>query len=399
MSEFSLDAEFPQATRGDWLKRVDAVLKGGDFAARLVSTTCDELRIEPLYGQAHGPRAARPGPSPWTVFQRADHPDPARANAQALDDLSNGVTGLALVTAHAHGARGFGLDPGQLARVLLNVELHAIALRADGAGSIPLADLIARRPIDPERMKIGFSALSAEDAVSLNAQGFAGPLMEADGRVWHEKGASDAQELGATLADGVARLRSLDRLNDGHLARAVGVTLAAHQDMFPALAKFRAMRLLWQRVLGAAGLPEAPLKLHAETSWRMMSSLDPHTNILRATAAVFGASLGGADSICVLPFSLTQGLPNGFARRVARNVQSVLLEESNLWRVADPASGAGYVEDLSQSLCDKAWTVFQKAEAGEWPRPDPSATASLPVIGTSAYRLPTEYPAEVEAQR
>jgi hypothetical protein len=82
---------------------------------------------------------------------------------------------------------------------------------------------------------------------------------------------------------------------------------------------------------------------------------------------------------------------------VARNVQAVLLEESNLWRVADPASGAGYVEDLTQALCDKAWTVFQKAEAGDWPRPDNSTTIGLPVIGTSAYRLPTEYPAEVEA--
>ena len=108
-------------------------------------------------------------------------------------------------------------------------------------------------------------------------------------------------------------------------------------DRHSSIAKFRAMRLMWRRVLDAAGLPDAPLKLHAETSWRMMAVKDPHTNILRATAAVFGAGLGGADSITVLPFSLAQGLPNAFARRVARNVQNVLAEESNLWRVADPA--------------------------------------------------------------
>ena len=172
---------------------------------------------------------------------------------------------------------------------------------------------------------------------------------------------------------------------------------AANQDMFATLAKFRAIRLLWRRVLDAAGLPDAPLRLHAETSFRMAAELDPHTNILRATAAVFGAGLAGADSICVLPHSIAQGLPNAFARRVARNVQTVLLEESNLWRVADPASGAGYVEALTSALCEKAWSVFQKAEAGQWPEPDPAASHGLPMIGTTAYKLAAERAADVEA--
>lgn len=221
--------------------------------------------------------------------------------------------------------------------------------------------------------------------------------MGADGRTWHEQGATEAQELGAVLADAVARMRSMDDLNDAVLTRSVSVTLAANQDMFACLAKFRAMRLLWARVLEASGLPQAPLKLHAETSWRMMAKLDPHTNIIRATAAVFGAALGGADSICVLPFSLSQGLPNGFARRVARNVQTVLAEEANLWRVADPASGAGYIETLTQALCETAWEVFQHADSGSWPKPEPSSLEGLPLIGTSAYRLKTEHAAEVEA--
>jgi methylmalonyl-CoA mutase len=227
--------------------------------------------------------------------------------------------------------------------------------------------------------------------------GYAGPYMEADGRSWHEQGATEAQELGATLATAVATLRSLEGLNDVHLSRAVGVTLAATQDMFATLAKFRAMRLMWRRVLQAAGLPDAPLRLHAETSWRMMAVKDPHTNILRATAAVFGAGLGGADSVTVLPFPLAQGLPNEFSRRVARNVQNVLLAESNLWRVADPASGAGYVESYTQGLCEKAWAVFQNAESGDWPVLDPASAQSLPVIGTTAYLLEQEYAPETEA--
>jgi len=397
MTELSLAAEFAGATRADWMKRVEAVLKDASFAEKLVTTTADGIRLEPLYGQVAGPRAARPAQDPWTLFQRVDHPDASKANAQALDDLGNGATGLVLVARGAASARGFGIDPSRLSRVLQDVHLHAVSLRIEGDGSMALADLIAGQPIDPERTHISFDLRDAAAASELAKRDFAGPYMQADGRLWHEKGATDGQELGATLAKAVAMMRKLDALNDHYLVRAVGVTLAASQDMFATLAKFRAMRLLWQRVLDAAGLPAAPLRLHAETGWRMMANLDPHTNILRATAAIFGAALGGADSITVLPLSLAQGLPNAFARRVARNVQTVLMEEANLWRVADPASGSGYVETLTSGLCEKAWAIFQQAEAGTWPVPDPSKAQGLPLIGTASYRLQTEHAAEVGA--
>lgn len=397
MGDLKLASEFPVASRADWMKRVEAVLKGASFAEKLVHRTADGIVLEPIYGQQPGPRAARAAQVPWTLFQRADHPDAARANEIALDDLNNGATGLVLVTGEFATARGFGIDANRLARVLQGVHLHAIALRIEGGVSMALADLIATQPIAPERLNVSFALTSPADAAELARRGYAGPYMEADGRSWHEKGATDAQELGATLATAVATLRRLDTLNDVHLVRAVGITLAANQDMFATLAKFRAMRLMWRRVLDAAGLPDAPLRLHAETSWRMMAVKDPHTNILRATAAVFGAGLGGADSITVLPFSLAQGLPNAFARRVARNVQTVLAEESNLWRVADPALGAGYIESYTEALSEKAWAVFQAAEAGDWPVPDPASTTSLPIIGTTAYPLSHEYAPETEA--
>jgi methylmalonyl-CoA mutase len=250
--------------------------------------------------------------------------------------------------------------------------------------------LVAKQPIDPERLDISFGLDDAGLVKELASQGFRGPFAEADGRVWHEKGATEAQELGAVLAMAAGFLRKTE-------AKHIGVTLAADQDMFLSLAKFRAMRLLWNRVLEASGIAWSPLRLHGETSWPMMATLDPHTNILRACAAVFGAGLGGACSISVLPFSITQGLPNSFARRVARNVQAVLLEESNLWRVADPASGSGYVETLTEELCEKAWSVFQLAERGQWPVPDAGNQRSRPIVGTNAYGLAKEYAAQVEA--
>ena len=397
MSDLRLAADFPALGRNDWMKRVEAVLKGASFEEKLMRTTADGIRLEPLYGQQAGPRAARAQQVPWTVFQRVDHPDAARANELALDDLSNGTTGLVLVARDAATARGYGIDPARLARVLQGVHLHAVALKVEGGASLALAELIAAQPIDPERLHVSFALTSPADAAELARLGYAGPYMEADGRAWHEQGATEAEELGATLATAVATMRALDGLNDVHLPRAVGITLAATQDMFATLAKFRAMRLMWRRVLQVSGLPDAPLRLHAESSWRMMAVKDPHTNILRATAAVFGAGLGGADSITVLPFSLAQGLPNAFSRRVARNVQTVLAEESNLWRVADPASGAGFIETYTQKLCEKAWAVFQNAEAGDWPVPNAASAAGLPVIGTTAYPLKAEYAPETEA--
>ncbi|MBI2720416.1 MAG: hypothetical protein HY245_10035 [Rhizobiales bacterium] len=391
MTDLPLAAEFPPASRDQWLARVEAVLKGAVFEERLVSHTADGIRIEPLYGQIAGPRAARAVVAPWSVHQRVDHPDPAKANDQALDDLSHGATGLTLVIRGTPAARGFGIDAKDMARVLDGVALHAISLRLEGDGTTALAGCVANQPIDPSRLDISFGLSDAGPVPALAAQGFTGPFIEADGRALHERGATEAQELGAVLAMATGYLRKAS-------PAAVGATLAANQDMFATLAKFRAMRLLWARVLQASGLPQSPIRIHAETSFRMMARLDPHTNILRAGTAVFGAALGGADSIGVLPFSLAQGLPNGFARRVARNVQTVLSEESNLWRVADPASGAGYVEHLTTALCEKAWAIFQKAEGGEWPEPDPDRAEGLSVIGTGAYRLPAEYRAEVEAR-
>ena len=382
---------FPKVTREDWLQRVDAVLKGAAFAESLMSMTADGIAIEPLYGEMQGPRAWRGEARPWIVSQRIDHNDPAAANAQALDDLENGATGLALIFHGAASGHGYGLhehDEATIARALADIRLDCIALRLEPGPhgrrvAKALSALIANQPIDPERLDLDFGmdpigAMAARGDLAaawpeiagrvlstvtgLRAQNFVGPFMRADGRIWQEGGATVAEELGFTLATAVAHLRALETLSGPDLARAIGVTLAADEDMFVGLAKFRAMRLLWARILDASGLPDAPLKLHGETSWRMMTAKDPHTNILRTTAAVFGAGLGGADSIAVLPFSAAQGLPNAFARRVARNCQNILIAESHLWRVADPAAGAGYVESLTQGLCERAWKEFQAIE-------------------------------------
>jgi methylmalonyl-CoA mutase len=112
-----------------------------------------------------------------------------------------------------------------------------------------------------------------------------------------------------------------------------------------------------------------PAFVGAETAWRMMTTRDPWVNLLRTTIATFAAGLGGADAITVLPFTAARGLPDRFARRLARNTQFILLEESNLAKVADPAAGSGAIEQLTRQLCAVAWSLFQDIEkqGGIWP--------------------------------
>jgi methylmalonyl-CoA mutase len=435
MTVFTSASPFSRATEADWLRRVSEALKGADFESRLVSRTAEGIRIDPLYAGGSGPGIGR-RPQPWSVLQRVDHVEPDRANQQALDDLAHGVTGLVICVAGAPSARGFGLPDAErvtLAGALQGVALHAVALRLDAGPSgrsaaTGLAALVRNSSVNPELLDISFGMdpagvlaqrgrlteswderlrLVASTTRDLAAD-FRGPFLACDGRVWHDGGAAASEEIGAILATGAAYLRALESLGDGVMARGIGVILAADQDMFLSLAKFRAMRTAWTSMFESCGLTPQ-LSIAAETSWRMMTAFDPHTNILRASAAVFGAGLGGADSIAVLPFSLAQGLPNSFARRIARNIQTVLLEESNLWRVGDPASGSGYVEHLTRSLCEAGWSFFQDierqggiADALEtgWlqQRLAQSRRAGMPeqIIGTTLHRLEVEHRAEID---
>jgi methylmalonyl-CoA mutase len=199
----------------------------------------------------------------------------------------------------------------------------------------------------------------------LAAQGFRGPFAPADGRIVHAAGGSEAQELAYALAVAVAYLRVLEASGVAldQARRMIFFRLAADADQFLTLAKFRALRKVWARVEEASGLDPRPAFIAAETAYRMATKRDPWVNMLRATMAVFAAGLGGADSITVLPFTTALGLPDRFARRIARNTQLILLEEANLAKVADPAAGAGGIEDLTGQLCGAAWTLFQEIEA------------------------------------
>ncbi len=389
--------EFEPPAREAWLALVDKVLKGADFEKRLVARTADGLAIQPLYGRADTAEGAgltaRTAyfPSGWDVRQRHAEPDAKAANAAILEDLTGGATSL-LLQITAPGQVGMGYGAEALSTALKGVFLDAcgIALDAgentmDAAGSLieiwrtanvgenqrrgafnydPLGVLARTGTLYyPAARSCEIAAKFANDCRTMTHV----TALVADGRPYHEAGASEAQELAAMLATLVAYLRACEAV--GLRPRAafanIGLGLAADADLFLTIAKLRAARRLVARIAEACGASHAVDKLHlaAATSARMMARRDPSVNLLRTTVACAGAAFGGADAITVLPYSWALGRPDAFARRIARNTHLVLQEESALGRVMDPGHGAWFIESLTEDLAKAAWELFQAIEA------------------------------------
>jgi methylmalonyl-CoA mutase len=434
---------FRAHSEADWRKAAEAALKGAPFD-RLIAQTSDAIALQPLYPRQEGPRALRGETGRWGVLARLDHPDPGTANEQALEDVAGGADGLQVVFAGAAGAYGFGLgkhDSGALHSAFEGVRFAETSFELDlgpeaESQASAVASLVERSGVDPSAVALAFGldpigALArsgraargfeeegrglAKFALFLKAKGFIGPFVAADVRWVHAAGGTPAQELGFALATAVAYLRALSQngftLEDA--CASIGFRLAADADEFVTLAKFRALRLLWARVLQACGLTPRPARVHAESAWRTMTARDPYVNVMRGAIAAFAAGLGGADSVSLLPFTQAVGLPDSLARRLARNTQLILLRESNLGFVDDPAAGAGMFETLTRALGDKAWTLFQSFEAaggaaqvllrGEFQRAVGEAAAKLlrdvatlktPLVGVSAHPDLAEVKAE-----
>lgn len=395
MTVQALATGFETADETSWKKAVEKALKGAPLD-KLNSRTRDGITVAPLYPRDADPRLVlRAGAGePWRIAARVDHPDPAEANALALADLQGGVSSLVLVGAGSPWSHGYGLTIDRLDdldRVLADVYLDLVEWRIDAGYeyrylTAALLALAARRGIAAGQLTVncgfdplgylaarGAAAVSGQTAIArvvdtaryLATTGINGTWFTADGRPWHAAGASEAQELAAIAAS----LREYwQMLVDAgfDLATAADRTemlVVADQNQFATIAKLRAARLIHARMREAAGLSPAPAHIHAETAWRMMTRLDAHVNMLRGTIAGFAAGVGGADSVTVLPFTQALGLPDAFARRVARNGQSILIEESNLHRVGDPAAGSGYVDTLTREIAEAAWARFQEIEA------------------------------------
>ena len=345
------------ATVADWEAAAAAVLRkakrlsDGDPDAlvwdKLTRTTLDGIGITPLgtpdllEGRQTSGRPTRQGDWDVRALVRAD--DARLAHEEALVDLEGGVTSLSL-----QGSPDADLDV-----VLDGLDPSAFLAHAGD------------RELHPET-NLGAPAGEATAELADRAWQAGVRAFVVDATAVHERGASGVQELGWSMASGATYLR---RLTDAGLdveraAALVEFRYAATDEQFTTIAKLRAARRLWARVLELCGASTREMRQHAVTSRPMMSKYDPWVNMLRTTVAAFAAGAGGADSVTVIPFDSPLGRPDAFGRRIARNTSHLLIDESHVAHVADPAGGAYAVEKLTDDLAVAAWDVFGRIEAG-----------------------------------
>jgi methylmalonyl-CoA mutase len=363
------------------------------FAIRALYTAFDELPEPPLPGEwpyLRGGDALRDVKSGWKVAEalpanRVAGVAAEDVNAAVLAGLAEGVSGLLIRVGES------GVAPGQLAKVLDGVYLSMVPVILDaGADYQAACDVLLEfvAQVEPDQratlsIDLGADPLTASlsdrpapaihEVVGVAKQVADGQGVRAitvDGPAFHNLGANATWELGASVATAVAYLRVLTEagLPVAQALRQISFRLAADDDQFMTIAKMRALRELWARVAEVVGEPEGGAAVvHAETSLPMMTQRDPWVNMLRTTLAAFGAGVGGADTVLVFPFDVAipggfPGMATSFARRMARNIQLLLLEESHVGRILDPAGGSWFVEELTEQLAQQAWQHFQSIE-------------------------------------
>jgi len=359
------------------------------IAIRALYTALDELPEPPLPGDwpyVRGGDALRDVNSGWKVVEAFPGHLAGDGNAALLAALADGVSALLIRVGES------GVAAADLEKLLSGVYLDLAPVILDAGADYPAACdalLALVDQLDPDKRATVSIDLGA-DPLTAKLSGQAAPSTEqvvavatrvagargvraitVDGPAFHNLGANATWELAGSIAAAVAYLRVLTEsgIAVGEALRHISFRLAADDDQFMTIAKMRAARQLWARVAEVVGDPEGGAAvLHAETSLPMMTQRDPWVNMLRGTLAAFGAGVGGADTVLVHPFDVAiaggfPGVAPGFARRIARNTQLLLLEESHVGKVLDPAGGSWFVEDLTEQLAQQAWQHFRAIEA------------------------------------
>lgn len=391
-----------------WRKTVETELGGALFEKKLVTRTPEGIALQPLYTRADlaavadlaaapGAVPFRRGPRPfgykenaWEFAQEIAAGSPAEFNRALLADLAGGQNSVVLPPSGSGPRLATVAD---FAAALDEVKLGLVPLHLrTGADPLPLAALccahvrstglawtdlrgsvtadplgaLARGELAPAALPahldalVGWTRWAADFAPALRTIGV-------EARQWSDAGANAVQELAVALAAAVAYLREFAArgATPGAVAPRFRFDFAAGPVFFTEIAKFRAFRPLWTRVLAGFGLDPAlaaAARLHVGTARWNRTLLDPHVNLLRATTAALSAVLGGCDALHIAPFDEVTGTTDDFSRRIARNVHTLLAEEFGFTQTADPAGGSWYVEKLTDDLARQAWTLFQDIE-------------------------------------
>ncbi len=424
-TKFTIRDDFPPASYQQWRALAEADLKGATFEQKLVTQTYEGIAIQPLYTQRDQlpdaelglpgcfpfVRGARPAEAAceWDLRPEYAHPDLQETNRAILEDLQGGVTSVLL---RFDAAARLGLDADDAAAIdksgrdgiasysaadleaaIGEVELPLVGIAFEaGAAFAPAAAMLValwqQRGVPHEKAHGAFNAdpigvlareghlpYSTDKGLALVAQLAVWtakhlPRVRAvgvDTSAYHNAGAATAQDIAFSVATGVEYLRAMASagLDLDSAAQQITFNFSLGTHHFLAIAKLRAARWLWARVLQASGgsAPSGGMNINARTSRRVLTQRDPYVNLLRNTVGIFAAVAGGANSVTSLPFDAMLGLPDARSRRIARNTALILQEEAHLGHVADPAGGSWFIDRLTKQIAEKAWQVLQQVEA------------------------------------
>jgi methylmalonyl-CoA mutase len=466
-------AEFEKQTYDDWRAAAEQALKGAPFDKKLLTKTPEGITLKPIYDHgdldglphldglpgiapfARGTRALGHAAEPWEICQEVVQPLPDVAGAELAADRDRGIGAVRLVVDRATRS---GVDPDaadaelvgrggvsiatvdDLRRALEGVDLSSMTVQLDaGAAGLALGVLLLAHSkgenglerlsgsvgLDPlgELARAGslerpLAGTYDEMAALVEWAGVSAPLLrivELGGQPYNDAGASAVEELAFALATGVEYLRQLTArgVDIDAAASRMGFGLAIGSVFFTEIAKLRAARLLWAQAVAAFGGGDDArrARIDARSSRWNLTVADPWVNMLRVTTESFAAVVGGADSVHASPFDSAVRLPDEFSRRVARNAQTVLLHESKLGRVVDPAGGSRFVEKLTHEIAAASWDLFREVERlggmgaaleQDFPQQRIAATAKSRadqlgrrrsvLLGTNMYPNPAEKP-------
>lgn len=425
-SELTIQDDFPPVSWQDWRTIVEETLNGAPFERRLVSHTPDGIDVQPLYtrelADSHRADPGDPGQAPfirgadttgaviqgWDIRPEYSHPDRTGTNRAILEDLQGGATSVLI---RLDRAASEGLDPADgtadglvasggvmifsasdLADTLAGVHLSMVQIALDaGAAFLPaaafLVDVWKQNGMGPRDARGAFNAdplaiLARYGSLPVSVEAALGSLADlarwtdtqypqvtavsVNSAPWHDAGATPAQDIAFSVAAGIEYLRCMTAagLDINRAAKQIVFRFCLGTHHFQAIAKLRAARAVWSRVIescGGSGAAQA-MRIHARIGNRVLTKRDPYVNLLRNTVAVFAAGLGGAETITSVPFDSLVGQPDAFSRRIARNTVLVLQEEAHLNRVLDPAGGSWFLDSLTNQTAEAAWKELQEIE-------------------------------------
>ncbi len=425
-TEGKLFEEFSPSSYAEWRAEVERILKGASFEDKMLTKTFEGITLKPIYNNVDiNPihfQDAPPGFSPftrgndaihhqghaWEIAQEINYPDIEEFNEALLHDIENGLTAVTLPLDlagrlgydpdHAHrgdtGRHGVSISSMRgLSNALKSVNLAdfpvyiqcgisglpylglfmALAKR-NGISTSGLRGAIAMDPLG-ELVRQGELSETVENLYDEMAEMTNWAIQNAPGlgtfwihgEYFSEGGGTAVQELAFALTIGVEYLRAMESrgIEPEKSAAHFRFSFAQGANFFMEAAKLRAARLLWNRILEECGVPKEfrKMHIHVRTSRYTKTTHDPYVNLLRSTIETLSGIVGGANGIYSAPFDEHIRPADEFSRRLARNIQLILKEETHLDQIMDPAGGSWFMEKLTSEIAEESWKLFQEVES------------------------------------